>query len=456
MNRLYFILALFLFSATAFTTKKIATNTSTDPAVFKLMEITYLWDLLKEGYEPDRDRDATWLDVGFRSKYAMAKKYAALEIVEAAFGKKIFLSGPHGRDMDFNSTNSFGHYNPAFLSDLQGTLETALANPTFKQAMETLYHQHLKGMAQVHFDGYVYMTHNPQYLQLMQEKYAAEMNNSGGMNINQFTEKFRPFADYEEQKGLDIYEGFNAPTFWLRRMIDGTAEDMITLQIMVMKALDADFYGTPNSTDVAAYDRIIKEQLATLSPTAEEHEYTILTKERVADALQTDASVEAVKAGVLLAEGSLAALGWFVLHGNDNASYELAEKLSQTTFALYNGTEMVDIAMANQCYSEMINLRRFNNQKPAMVSKEYAEIVQERIDQAFATGAGYDEFRLAEGSLVALGWITAYGNDQASLALGEELMDIAYKYWPESDGYYMKQSSEAYAEIINLGRFTID
>lgn len=456
MNRLYFMLALFLFSATAFTTKQITTNRSTDPAVFKLMEITYLWDLLKAGYEPDKDRDDTWLDVGFLSKYAMAKKYATLEIVEAVFGEKIFLSGPHGNDMDFNSTKSFGHYNPAFISNLQRTVETALANPTFKQAMKTLYHQELKDMAQVHFDGYIYITQNAQYMHLMQEKYIAEMNKSGGMDINQFTNNFRDFALYEEQKKLDVYEGFNASTFWLRRMMDGTIEPIITLHIMVMKALDPDFDDRLNTSDIAAYDRIIKEQLAALSPTVEAHEYTVLTKERVTDALQSNANEDAVKEGILLAEGSLAALGWFVLYGNDDASYQLADKLSQVTFDKYNGTDMVDFRSMNAAYSEMINLNRFNNQKPAMVSEEYAALTQQRIEQALETGAGYEEFRLAEGSLVAMGWLTAYGNDQTSLALGEQLMDIAYKYWPESDGYYMKQSSEAYAEIINLGRFTID
>ncbi|GEM_PF-987551 len=456
MKRIYFVFALLLLLSTAFTSLDKTTNTQTDPAVFKLMEITYLWNLLKAGYEPDRDRDDTWLEVGFRSKYAMAKQYAALDMIEAAFGEKVFLSGPHGSDMDFNSSTSFGHYNPAFISALQGTLETALANPIFKKAMETLYHQELKNMAQVHFDAYVYMTHNPQYSQLMQDKYVTELNNSEGVNINPFTEYFRPFADFEEQKGLDVYEGFNAPTFWLRRMTDGTADAMIELQIMVMKALDPNFYGTPESTDVTAYEKIIQEKLANSSLKEDGHEYTILTKERVAEALQSDASVDIAKERILLAEGSLAGLGWFALYGNDDASYQLADKLMGIVFNKYNGTDFIDLYMKNQGYSEMINLNRFNNQKPAMVSTEYADLVQSRIEQALAPGAGYEEFRLAEGSLVALGWMTAYGNDQAAMELGDELMNTAYTFFPESDGYYMKQSNEAYAEIINLGRFAID
>lgn len=286
MNRtLFVIFSIIIFTlASAFTSIKKTDTSSTNPAIFKLMEITYLWDLLKEGYEPDRDRDDTWLEVGFRSKYAMTKNYAALEIIETAFGQKVFSSGPHGRDMDFNSVNSFGHYNPNFISELQIALYAAMENPVFKQAMETLYHQHLKDMAQVHFDAYIYLTQNPDYQQLMQDKYVEEMNGSAGMNINSFTENFRDFANFEEQKGLDVYEGFNAPTFWLRRMIDGTAPQMLYLQTLVMKALDPDFVEAPESAEeVAAYEKIIQEQLALLAPIAKAPENQIPTEESAGD-----------------------------------------------------------------------------------------------------------------------------------------------------------------------------
>lgn len=457
MNRtLLAIFSVLVFTlATAFTSVKKMEASPENPAVFKLMEITYLWDLLKEGYEPDRDRDDTWLEVGFRSKYAMAKQYAALNMIEAAFGERVFLSGPHGSDMDFNSSNSFGHYNPAFIAVLNNTLNETLGNPMFKEALEKLYSQQLMTMAKIHFDAYYYLQLNPQYLQIMLAQYESGINNSGGMNFNEFNNNFDAFSQIESERDLNIYEGFNAPGFWLRRIMDGTAQPMIELLEMAMQALDPDFNGELTTAETNAFTQVIAEQLAVLAPTVE-HEYTILTKDRVMDALQTDANEDVVKEGILMAEGSLAALGWFVLYGNDDASYELAEKLSQTTFALYNGTEMGAIAMMNTCYSEMINLNRFNNQKPAMVSNEYAEIVQERINQAFVAGAGYDEFRLAEGSLVALGWITAYGNDEEAMVLGDKLMNVAARFFPESDGYYMKQSSEAYAEIINLGRFSVD
>jgi len=98
MKRLLFTLlsVLVLFLATAFmqSNKNQNTATETSSAVYKLMELVYLWDLLQQQYGPDRERDATWLDVGFRSKYAMSKKYASIKMIEATFEIAVFLRGP--------------------------------------------------------------------------------------------------------------------------------------------------------------------------------------------------------------------------------------------------------------------------------------------------------------------------------------------------------------------------
>lgn len=185
--------------------------------------------------------------------------------------------------------------------------------------------------------------------------------------------------------------------------------------------------------------------------TAEEHEYTTLTKQRVETAI-----TKGTKEDILLAEASLTALGWYVLYGNDETSFSLVDQLDKITFNKYNGTKMIHIRQLNQSYFEMLNLNRFENRKPVMVSSEYAAIVKERVKAAYKEGAGSSEFKSAEGSLCALGWMTAYGKDGASMKKGNKLMNLAFENWRNSDGYYMMQSSEGYGEIINLGRFKID
>lgn len=182
------------------------------------------------------------------------------------------------------------------------------------------------------------------------------------------------------------------------------------------------------------------------------HEYAVLTEQRIETALAEGGT----KKDLLLAEGSLAALGWFVLFGNDDDSYQLARQYDEKTFKKYNGTDMIFIRQKNQFYGEILNLRRFDETMPKIVSSEYANLTFDRVQEALTENADCKEFKLAEGSLMALGWMTIFGNGEESMAHAELLMNLAAKTFPNSDGYYMKQSSEAYFEIINLGRFEMN
>ena len=110
-----------LFLLTAFTHLPSSSSTkesdaSTSPLFYKIKELTYLWDLLVDSHTIDRATDDTWLEVGLRAKYAVAKKYATIEMVEAAAGMPVFNRGPHGATLDFNSNYTFGYYNPEFLA----------------------------------------------------------------------------------------------------------------------------------------------------------------------------------------------------------------------------------------------------------------------------------------------------------------------------------------------------
>ena len=107
----------------------------------------------------------------------------------------------------------------------------------------------------------------------------------------------------------------------------------------------------------------------------------------------------------------------------------------------------------SEAYVEMLNLKRFQASPAFTCSPEYAKITRERVNKALAEGAGPDDFRLAEGSLCALGWIDLFGNDSKSLEKAKTLMHAASKAWPGAKEVYLLQTHEAYAEMINLGRF---
>ena len=179
-------------------------------------------------------------------------------------------------------------------------------------------------------------------------------------------------------------------------------------------------------------------------------EYIRITGERVNAAL----AEEAQKEDILLAEASLTGLGWMALFGNGKDSAELAITLNEAVFNAYNGTEKIHIHMEQAHYSEMLNLNRFPIDTPVILSKEYYRLTRERVNAAMARGAGHEAFKLAEGSLCALGWLVLYGNDSTSLALADRLMRVAADAWPGADEVYMVQTSTTYAEMINLDRFS--
>jgi hypothetical protein len=229
---------LFFVLAAAFVPKQ--TDTTSETAVYKLMEVTFLWDFLKNGYEPDRDRDDTWLDVGFRSKYAMAKKYASLELLEKAFGEPVFIVGPHGKDMNFKDKTSFGHYNPAFITKLEKAIELAAYDAFYAQKMKNVYENHLKSMAETYHAAYLHLHKDKKTLKKLTKKYTALIDQPEGTTEGSLQETFRDFAEeLEKNEKGDVYEGFTAPAFWLRRSIDGTDKQFFDLLERVMKAMDS-------------------------------------------------------------------------------------------------------------------------------------------------------------------------------------------------------------------------
>jgi hypothetical protein len=237
-----------LIASTTISNVEQASMEDSDPSIYKLMEVISLWSLLKHEYEPNKAEDGTWLDVGFRSKYAMAKKYASLNVIEAAFGAPVFLKGPHSEGMNFNSTTSFGYYNPDFISKLKSSIASALESPMFNMMIKKAYKQHFESMAVSYKDAYLFINSDPDKIKMLKEQYQSQLAQEGGTTEGSLQEEFRSYADgeyfsvYAQGKAgeieVDIYERATAPAFWVRRSIDGTSKELFELLDMLMVEMD--------------------------------------------------------------------------------------------------------------------------------------------------------------------------------------------------------------------------
>ena len=101
------------------------------------------------------------------------------------------------------------------------------------------------------------------------------------MNINSFNKHFNSFYTLAEQRNLNVYEADTAPSFWLRRSIDGTGSQLYDLQIMMTQTFELDFTAIVSEEEKEEYEVLIQETLATLNPEILNHEYPNVTDDNV-------------------------------------------------------------------------------------------------------------------------------------------------------------------------------
>ncbi|MFT5997951.1 MAG: hypothetical protein ACI81P_000396 [Neolewinella sp.] len=231
MKKLLFscLTAGFLLSTLAFTSHY--TTSSANNPVFKIMEVTFLYPLLKSTYEYNPEADQTYLKTGLRANYAMAKPYASLGLIERAFGEKVFLSGPHRGDMNWGSQNDFGHYNPVFLNSIHRAVERIVDNDLYSEMAELVYDEHFNDMLETYGEAYVYLEENPELKDEMMNVYLQSLNGSGQITNETYNQLGSNFSN--ENPELDIFDAYVAPYFWIRRAIDGTDDEFIKIFTLI-------------------------------------------------------------------------------------------------------------------------------------------------------------------------------------------------------------------------------
>ena len=231
MKKLLFscLTAGFLLSTLAFTSHY--TTSSANNPVFKIMEVTFLYPLLKRDYEYNPVADHTYLNTGLRANYGMARPYASLGMIEKVFGEKVFLSGPHHGDMKWDAQNDFGHYNPDFLNGVHGEIKRILDNPLYSEMAKHVYSEYFGGMLEVYGEAYVYLEENPELKAEMINVYLQSLNEPGPITNDAYNQLGNNFAN--ENPELDYYDADTATYFWIRRAIDGTEDEFIKVFTLI-------------------------------------------------------------------------------------------------------------------------------------------------------------------------------------------------------------------------------
>jgi len=196
----------------------------------------------------DPEKMTSWItDAGIRRFYYCLSSEISIEVIENYIGEKIFLNKVHDGGLNYNSKNEFGHYNPKFLVKLQKEILSLSENQTFLKLGQEIYDNYFKKTARIYYLAYKYVNSDKKNKKQIIKTYkknikiqTEEMNyeTDGSFYLQ---EEFRFFAEKKEREGYDVYEGFTAPGFWIRRSIDKTDDEFFELLTLTLGLFDVDF-----------------------------------------------------------------------------------------------------------------------------------------------------------------------------------------------------------------------
>ncbi|MCO6474973.1 MAG: N-acetylmuramoyl-L-alanine amidase [Phaeodactylibacter sp.] len=187
-------------------------------------------------------------EVGVRGRYAILKPLLNPAILEKIFGEKVFRSGPHrGAELNYRSDESFGRYNPAFLRKLYSTLSTLSRSELITGQVQGLYDREFRKVLRTFYQAYEVGANRED----IQKEYLSRMENPAqgltrGGSMNFFEEQF---SDFSTNPPYYDPEAVMAAGFWLRRSIDGTADEFYQLLQLTLRTFDPAFLAPVAASD---------------------------------------------------------------------------------------------------------------------------------------------------------------------------------------------------------------
>lgn len=191
---------------------------------------------------------------GSRQVYSQLKVLLDIKKVQLLSGMKVFVNGPHQGDMNF-AANSFGYYNPEFLSWAKDRMIPAMNNEPLRRLTQPFYNNFLQDMSKIYYLTYQQLTYN----QAMKERIKAEYLQavaqgfpgyySGGMFFERHFGLWEKNAELEQLTGIHrvgpYWYWVVSLGFWIRRDIDGTSDDFIEILENLLRTYDSDWLSNP-------------------------------------------------------------------------------------------------------------------------------------------------------------------------------------------------------------------
>lgn len=197
---------------------------------------------------------------GIYNFFCHLKDVVSQEDVEDLITIDIFVSGPHESGLDRSSTHDFGRYNPEFVRKLPEWTLPALHNEAFQESTQPAYNQFVAPLARTYWATYIKLNENQDLWDSETSKLKERLESQDGVS-SQFYERYfffmNPKFSENPDAGFELFDdGFDghvyngnvvksAVGFWLRRRIDGTADDFKDGLRKLLELYDEDFLNDP-------------------------------------------------------------------------------------------------------------------------------------------------------------------------------------------------------------------
>lgn len=190
---------------------------------------------------------------GMQIFYCHLKDRLDYATVEKLSGVSVFSDGPHRNGQLDLAAKSFGRYNLTFVRWLAKAIP-GLGNATVRRAVQPVYDKSIKPLARIFYVTYRKLSAKPSYLRKEKRHYASLVSRKRTAG---YYEKFFYFMSpgfYARPKGSMSYfnkHGFDGgvdgnvtktcTAFWIRRSLDGTAQEFFAGLKSLLRLYDAAF-----------------------------------------------------------------------------------------------------------------------------------------------------------------------------------------------------------------------
>lgn len=192
---------------------------------------------------------------GMRNWYCHILTFISYRKFSDLIGVPVFVSGPHtASDLNLDSSGSFGHYNKEFVARLRRVMIPGESNIAFRTATQGSYDRCVRPLARIFFVTYRKLTDHPSYLEQEKRRYLALIGagNLKPYNYEKYFYFMNPgFIDSRDDEAYLMKHGFDGGwdgnvvktcvAFWIRRSIDGTADEFYTGLEKLLQAYDGTF-----------------------------------------------------------------------------------------------------------------------------------------------------------------------------------------------------------------------